>query len=263
MNRTVFHVARMDCPSEERMIRMALDGLPFVHAIDVDLARREIAVAHDGPVDEVLARLLPLKLGTEIRETREADDRDEGQPHDERGILVAVLAINAAFFAAELLFGFLASSMGLVADSLDMLADAIVYALSLYAVGGGTSTKKRIAAISGYAQMLLAALGFVEVIRRFIGRGEFPDAGLMIAVSALALAGNAACLLLLQRSRNREAHMQASLIFTSNDVVANAGVILAGLLVAFFHTGLPDLLIGAVVFALVMRGALRILKLSR
>ncbi|HAS57040.1 MAG TPA: cation transporter, partial [Algoriphagus sp.] len=60
-----------------------------------------------------------------------------------------------------------------------------------------------------------------------------------------------------------EAHMQASMIFTSNDVIINSGVILAGLLVYWFNSKLPDLIIGSVVFALVLQGASRILKLAK
>ena len=42
--------------------------------------------------------------------------------------------------------------MGLVADSLDMLADSFVR-ISLFAVGGTVIKKKRIARIAGYFQL--------------------------------------------------------------------------------------------------------------
>jgi Co/Zn/Cd efflux system component len=57
--------------------------------------------------------------------------------------------------------------------------------------------------------------------------------------------------------------MQASAIFTSNDIIVNGGVILAGILVYFLENKWPDLAIGGIVFAFVMRGAVRILKLSQ
>ena len=85
----------------------------------------------------------------------------------------------------------------------------------------------------------------------------------MIAVSIFALAGNAACLYLLQRSKSVEAHMQASMIFTSMDVIVNIGVIIAGVLVYLTNSKIPDLAVGTIVFVLVTRGAYRILKLSR
>ena len=153
--------------------------------------------------------------------------------------------------------------MGLVADSLDMLADSIVYGLSLFAVRGTVSRKKKIAAAAGYFQLALAVLGFTEVIRRFLGHGETPDFSLMIIISLLALAGNAICLHLLQKSKSKEAHMQASMIFTSTDVIVNIGVIAAGVFVYLTASKLPDLTIGTIVFVLVGRGAYRILQLSK
>jgi Co/Zn/Cd efflux system component len=162
-----------------------------------------------------------------------------------------------------MLTGFLCHSMGLVADSLDMFADSIVYGLALFAIGGTVIRKKKIAKVGGYFQMTLAVFGLVEVIRRFLGLEEVPVFQTMIIISSLALIGNATSLYLLQRSKNREAHMQASMIFTSNDVIANIGVIIAGGLVYFTNSKFPDLIIGAIVFILVGRGALRILKLSK
>jgi Co/Zn/Cd efflux system component len=181
----------------------------------------------------------------------------------ERRILWQVLAINFFFFLLEMLTGFIADSMGLVADSLDMLADSIVYGLSLYAVGGTVSRKKTIAKAAGYFQLALAILGFAEVIRRFVGHGETPDFHVMIIISIIALAGNAICLYLLQKSESQEAHMKASMIFTSTDVIVNLGVIVAGVIVYLTDSKLPDLTVGAIVFALVGRGAYKILQLSK
>lgn len=153
--------------------------------------------------------------------------------------------------------------MGLVADSLDMLADAFVYGISLYAVGGTITRKKQIAKTAGYFQLILAVLGFVEVLRRVIFAEQIPDFLTMIIVSILALIANAFCLYLLQRSKGKdEAHMKASLIFTSNDVIINLGVVIAAILVYLLNSRIPDLVIGSIVFLLVIRGAIRMLKLG-
>ena len=153
--------------------------------------------------------------------------------------------------------------MGLVADSLDMLADSFVYGISLFAIGGTIGLKKNIAKTAGYFQIILAVLGFVEVIRRFVGQVEIPVFSTMIVVSIFALIANGICLLLLQKSKSNEVHMQASLIFTSNDVIINLGVIIAGILVYFSKSNLPDLIIGTIVFVLVIQGARKILSLSK
>jgi Co/Zn/Cd efflux system component len=153
--------------------------------------------------------------------------------------------------------------MGLVADSLDMLADSIVYALSLYAVGHTISRKKKIAKLAGYFQFILAILGFLEVIRRFLGFEEIPVFQTMIVISIIALTGNILSLLILQKAKDSGAHMKASWIFTSNDVIVNLGVILAGILVFYTSSNKPDLIIGSIVFLLVARGAYRIYNLSK
>lgn len=90
-----------------------------------------------------------------------------------------------------------------------------------------------------------------------------PDYRIMIGISILALAANAVCLWLLQKSKSNEAHMKASMIFTSNDVIINSGVILAGVLVLLTQSKYPDLIIGTIVFLIVVRGAIRILKLGK
>ena len=90
-----------------------------------------------------------------------------------------------------------------------------------------------------------------------------PNFQTMIIVSSLALIANSVCLYLLQKSKSDEVHMKASAIFTSNDVIINIGVIIAGILVQFTHSNKPDLLIGSIVFLIVVQGAFRILKLAK
>ncbi|MFP4329137.1 MAG: cation transporter [Spirochaetaceae bacterium] len=264
---SVFHIAEMDCPSEESLVRMKLEGMEEVSSLEFDLHRRLLTVVHRGDVGGIEEKLAELDLGTELRSSGEADESrltaEKRTSRRQRRILLTVLLINFGFFLIEMTTGVLAGSMGLVADSLDMLADAVVYALSLWAVGAALRRKRRVATMAGYFQLTLAGLGLMEVIRRFIGGGETPEFMTMIVVSLLALLANSFCLYLLQRSKDKEAHMQASMIFTSNDVIINSGVILAGVLVLLTGSKLPDLIVGTAVFIVVLRGALRILKLGK
>jgi Co/Zn/Cd efflux system component len=254
----------MDCPSEERLIRMKLEGMAGIQSLEFDLPGRRLDVCHENGVDSLLFALASLNLETKLVSSFPVAGPAGSQGSRlERRVLWQVLAVNCSFFILEILAGFIADSMGLVADSLDMLADSIVYGLSLFAVGKTASLKKRIAGAAGYFQLVLALLGFTEVVRRFWGQGESPGFQLMIVVSLLALAGNATCLILLQKAKSREAHMQASMIFTSTDIIANLGVVAAGILVYLTASMVPDLVVGAVVFVLVGRGAYRILQLSK
>ncbi len=263
MDKTTFKISRMDCPSEEAMIRMKLKGFSEIKKLDFDIPDRRLTVYHEGNLNGIHATIRSLKFKDEIISSTKTDEKVIAEESGERKLLWSVLLINVVFFVIEITSGWLSKSMGLVADSLDMLADSFVYALSLFAVGGSLVRKKNIATTAGYFQMLLAVLGFVEVVRRFIASEEIPDFKTMIFVSILALMANAFCLYLLQKSKSKEAHMQASMIFTSNDVIINTGVIVAGLLVLWSESRIPDLFVGAIVFAIVIRGAFRILKLGK
>lgn len=254
----------MDCPSEESMIRMKLEEVDGIKQLDFDIPNRKLTVFHAFDVFEVENAILQLNLGGKLLSTEETEQKEFETEKNQSRVLSWVLLINFLFFVIEMTTGWLSKSMGLVADSLDMLADAFVYGISLLAVGATVVKKKKIARLAGYFQLILALAGLVEVIRRFVSKEMFPDFFTMIVVSVMALMANSICLLLLQKSKGKEeAHMKASMIFTSNDIIINAGVIVAGLLVHWLQTGLPDLIIGATVFVIVVRGAIRILKLGK
>lgn len=254
----------MDCPSEETLIRMKLEGNFGVDALDFDIPNRSLTVFHSDGEKAITEAIESLKLGGKLINTDTISNYKKSNDSNQRKLLWWVLLINFGFFLIESITGIISHSMGLIADSLDMLADAFVYGLSLMAVGHSVSRKRNIAKAAGFFQIALAILGFVEVIRRFIGAKELPSFQTMIIVSVLALLANTLCLYLLQQSKGKqEAHMQASMIFTSNDIIINAGVIIAGLLVYITSSVLPDLIVGTIVFLLVLQGAFRILKLSK
>jgi len=254
----------MDCPSEENLIRMNLDGISGIGQLDFDIPNRKLTVFHSEPVDLIEQSITALNLGGKRISTEQTDKTDFASDAHQKNLLWAVLGINFAFFVIEMSTGLISRSMGLVADSLDMLADSFVYGISLLAVGKSISRKKRIARLAGYFQIVLAIIGFAEVLRRFFGAESLPNFTTMIVISFFALLANALCLYLLQKSKNKEeAHMKASLIFTSNDVIINLGVIAAGLLVHWLDSNKPDLIIGTIVFVLVIQGAVRILKVGK
>jgi Co/Zn/Cd efflux system component len=265
MQKSTFKISKMDCPSEEQMIRMKLANLPNIQALNFDIPQRQLTVLHTGTHDQIFQQLDNLKFDTTLIDSAVVENYETTPKNtsQERKLLWQVLAINSFFFVLELTTGFISNSLGLVADSLDMLADSIVYTLALFAVGSTITRKKNIARSAGYFQLILAIVGFVEVIRRFVGLETLPAFQTMILISIFALIGNGLCLYLLQKSKSKEAHMQASMIFTSNDVIVNLGVIVAGGLVYFTNSKYPDLMVGTIVFFIVGKGAFKIIKLSK
>jgi len=178
---------------------------------------------------------------------------------EESRVLIILLGINAFMFFVEITLGILSESTALIADSLDMLADATVYGIGLYAVGRPLSIKIRAAHISGVFQIILGTAVFIDVFRRFVWGSE-PESFLMISIGIVALVANVICLKLISRHREGEVHMRASWVFSKNDVIANLGIIIGGLLVYALESRYPDLLIGLAISIIVIRGGIHIFK---
>lgn len=177
----------------------------------------------------------------------------------ERRVLWIVLVLNAAMFFIEGIAGWLAQSTGLLADALDMFADAAVYGVALWAVGRHAAHKLTAATLSGWLQLILGIGVLADVLRRLVF-GSTPEPPVIGVVGLLALAVNVAALLLLQQHREGEMHMRASWIFTKNDVIANLAVLGAGGLVAWTGSRLPDLAVGCGIAVLVIWGGVTILR---
>jgi Co/Zn/Cd efflux system component len=120
------------------MIRVKLADLTNVNSLDFDVPNRLLTVFHTDNHDQIFQRLDDLKFDTSLIDSVPADNYEAtaNNTDKERKLLWQVRAVNFFFFAHELMTGFISNSVGLVADSWDMLADSIVYGLALFAVGG-------------------------------------------------------------------------------------------------------------------------------
>ncbi len=165
------------------------------------------------------------------------------------GVLKAVLVVNAVMFAVELTAGIFARSTALMADSLDMLGDASVYAFSLYALHKGFQWRARAGYAKGVVMALFAVVVLGQAVYRFVTQVT-PEAATMGAIGAVALSANLFCLVLLFRHRSDDINMRSTWLCSRNDIVANFGVILASWLVAVFQSGVPDLVVGTAIAAL-------------
>lgn len=180
----------------------------------------------------------------------------------ERRTLVWVLFINLSQVLLAGVVGIIAQSTGLLGTALDNLGDAAVYVVSLYAVGRGVVAKAKAARLSGVLLIVLALALLFEVIRRFV-TGSDPIGLAMVITAVVNAATNLLCLRLLRSHRERGVHLKASWIFTTNDMLANLGIALSGILVMVMKSPLPDLLIGLVVVGLVLKGGWEILEQAR
>ena len=181
---------------------------------------------------------------------------------EQRRTLKIALGLNAAMFVTEVTAGWLGNSSGLIADGLDMLADASAYAVGLAAVGRSARFKASAAAASGTLLLVLGIGVLLDVVRR-VFTGEPPEGLLMIIVAAIALAVNSVVLKLLKEHRDEGVHLRATWIFTRADVVANIAVILSGVAVLLTGFRYIDLIVGAGIGLYVIKEALEILRSAR
>ncbi|MFW1848842.1 cation transporter [Acinetobacter oleivorans] len=258
-----YAIPKMDCSAEEQMVRMTLAPVTEVKGLIFDLPNRKLQVFHNDGIEEITSKLESLGFGARLEKTvlSTGDIPNSPDPTAQVKVLKILLAINAVLFFIEFISGVIAASTGLIADSLDMFADAAVYGIALYAVGKAAKYQLKAAHFAGWIQLVLALVVIVDVIRRFL-YGSEPESTLMIVIGFLALLANVTCLYLISGHKEGGAHMKASWIFSANDVIVNTGVILAGVLVAWTGSAYPDLIIGLIVATFVLNGSRKILALK-
>jgi Co/Zn/Cd efflux system component len=180
-------------------------------------------------------------------------------PERQRRVLHIVLWINVAMFLTESIAGVLAGSTALLADSVDMLGDAIVYGFSLYVVARGAAWQARAALLKG---LIMAAFGvgvLVQVTVKLLA-GVVPSAEVMGGIGILALAANGACLALLWRHRTDDINMRSAWICSLNDVEDNTAVLVASAAVALTGSGWPDIIVGLMIAGMFGASAVSVIR---
>ena len=173
-------------------------------------------------------------------------------------VLRIVMAINLVMFFVEFSMGLLAASTALMADSLDMLGDAIVYGFSLYVLHKSERVRAGAALLKG---IIITAFGFGVLIEAGakLFSDSVPVAQTMGIIGLVALAANATCLVLLTRHKNDDLNMKSTWICSRNDIISNVGVLIAAGLVALTGTKWPDIAVGLVIAVVFLRSAWPIL----
>ena len=170
------------------------------------------------------------------------------------GMLRLVLLANALMFFVEFVSGLLSGSVALIADSLDMLGDTLVYGFSLYVVARGPIWKARAAVAKATVMALFGILVFVQLLLKLL-HPRIPTFEAMGVVGALALAANTVCFVLLWRHRADDINMRSVWLCSRNDLVANALVLLAAWAVWVTASPWPDFTVGALICAMFLRSA--------
>lgn len=172
----------------------------------------------------------------------------------QRRVLTIVLTLNAVMFVAEFSAGLIAGSSALMADAVDMLGDALVYGLSLYALNRGDLWKARAALFKG-AFILVLGVGVLAQVGVTLLTGAPPVSAIMLWTGLCALGVNVTCLVLLWRFRRQDVNMSSTFECSRNDVIANVGVLVAAVAVLATNSVWPDVIVGLIITAIFVRSA--------
>ena len=177
---------------------------------------------------------------------------------DQRRVLTIVLIINAVMFFLEFGAGIVAGSTALMADATDMLGDALVYGVSIYALARSDRWKAGAAMFKGVF-ILALGVGIVLNVTAKVQSGIPPSSTLMVVFGGLALVANLVCLRLLWRFRSHDVNMVSTFECSRNDVISNVGVLVAAGAVALLNSPWPDIIIGSAMAILFLRSSVRVM----
>lgn len=174
-------------------------------------------------------------------------------------VLWLVLGINAVMFVVELTIGWIAGSLALQADSLDMLGDTLVYGFSLVALARSPRWKASGALLKGTIMAIFGVGVLGEAVYKLL-YGGVPAATWMGGTAVVALAANTFCLFLLTRHKNDDLNMRSTWLCSRNDILANTGVILAAASVYLTTSRLPDIIISLAITYIFLKSAWYVLR---
>lgn len=177
-------------------------------------------------------------------------------------VLWTVLGINAVLFVVEFGVGWWARSTALLADSLDMLGDAFVYAFSLWVLHRGTRWRARAALSKGVVQLVFGLLVLCQAAWRAVD-GTPPVADAMALMGLVALAGNTWAFALLWRHRSDDINMTSTWLCSRNDLIANVAVLVAAAAVWQLDSVWPDVIVGVAIAVLFLRTARDVIRDAR
>ena len=177
----------------------------------------------------------------------------------QRRALWAALIINAVMFVAEMTGAFFSQSVGLQADAVDFFGDAANYGLSLAVLGMGLAVRSKVALIKGVTMIAFGVWVGGTIIHHAMS-GTVPAASVMGAVGFAALCANVICAVVLFKFRGQDANMKSVWICSRNDAISNIAVMLAASGVWVSASGVPDLIVGALIGALALGGGVQVVR---
>ncbi len=180
----------------------------------------------------------------------------------QKSMLWIVLLLNVVMFFVEVYAGLVAHSSAILADSLDMLGDALVYGLSIWSLHKTELWKGRVSMVKGGVMAILALMVIGEATGKIFSPVDV-QGSVMTGIGLLALAVNALCFAMLSRHKKDGINIRSAWICSRNDLLANMGVLVGGLFVTATSSKLPDIVIALAIGCYVLKSAVDVLRESK
>lgn len=256
-----FHVVGMDCADDAREIEEAVRQVGGVSSAKVSTATHVLTLSAPAVVEIEVERAVS-RLGYRLERSPGATHQPAAVSPSYRRALWIVVALNVGYGAVEIVGGFMSGSQALKADALDFLGDGLITLLGIMAIGWSLAWRARSALIQG---IFLAALGIgvlaTTAYRVFVQSA--PEAEVMGALGAIALLVNVAAAAVLIPHRTGDANVRAVWLFSRNDAIGNAAVVVAALLVGWTGSAWPDLVVAGFIASLFLHSAWSIIGDAR
>lgn len=269
-----FRVVGIDCARDAADVERTVGAVPGVHAVRVSAASHVMVLETDPEPTAVRSDVASAVagLGYSLEPIVEATgeyapvgDDLRGAAHEApsyRRALWIVVVLNVGYGVIEMIGGFLADSQAVKADALDFVGDGVITLLGLLAIGWSLAWRARAALIQGVFLGLLG-LGVLGNTAYRLLIQEQPDAAAMGILGLVAFVVNVASAAVLLPHRSGDANVRAVWLFSRNDAIGNAAVVVAAGLVAWLRTPWPDLLVAALIASLFLQSSWMIIRDAR
>jgi cobalt-zinc-cadmium efflux system protein len=197
---------------------------------------------------------------------------DHGPSLTGRRLLLSVF-ITVAFVIGEAGAGYFSNSLALLSDAGHNFADALALTLSWYGlwIAARPSSAKRtfgyhrvgilVALVNAVALVVIALLIFWESIDR-LRHPEPVHSAPMIVVALIAVLMNTVISLWLRSGAKKDLNVHSAYMHMLGDAISAAGVVVAGLVVAFAGASVADPIVSILIGILILWSSWGILKES-
>ena len=179
-----------------------------------------------------------------------------------RRALIIAFIINLIMMSVDLWYGLMMKSASLLGDAANNSGDVFILGSSILVLSSTTAVKNRLALFKGIIMTVFGLWAFYHVYLGLIEESDLLTGGTISIIGVMSLAGNTSVAFMMYKHQHKDINFMSAFICCRNDAFASAGIIIAGLLVMYTGSSLPDIIIGTAIAAIVCHGGIQVIRMS-